>query len=74
MAPEIFGWIAGVCIVVVAAVDVWMSQSVWGTSFRAGTDEERSAFTARRSRVPFWPWFGLGVVGLAAAAIALALR
>jgi uncharacterized membrane protein len=74
MAVHVFGWIAGVCILGFVGVGLWMTASVWWTSFRAPTDEERSSFTARRSRVPFWPWFGLGLTGVVAAAIALALR
>jgi len=74
MATQVLDWIAGVCIVGFVAVGFWMAAPVANTSFRAPTDEERVAFAARRSRVPFWPWFGLGFAGLCTAAIALPLR
>ncbi len=74
MAAHVLGWIAGICLVTFTGIGFWMAAPVAWTSFRAPTEKERSGFTARRARIPFRPWFGLGVIGLAAAALALALR
>jgi uncharacterized membrane protein len=74
VASHILGWIAGAFLVAFAAVGLWMAAPVAWTSFRAPTEAERDAFTARRSRIPFVPWFGLGLLGLATAAVAMLLR
>jgi len=74
MASHVLGWIGGVCLVAFAGIGFWMGAPVAWTSFRPPTDRERLAFTRRRERVPFGPWCGLGIIGLIAVALAIAIH
>jgi hypothetical protein len=74
VASHVLGWIAGVCLATFIGIGLWMAMPVMWTSFRAPTEGERSDFTARRERIPFGPWFGLGVIEAAAAVLAVTLR
>lgn len=74
MAAHVLGWIAGICLTAFFVTGMWMAMPVMWNPFRASTSAERADFTSRRARVPFRPWCGLGLVGVAAAAVAIALR
>jgi hypothetical protein len=74
MAAHVVGWIAGICLALFFGVGAWTVMPVMWNFVNAPSDAERSDFAARRARIPFRAWFGLGLTGAAALLVYAGLR